>query len=266
MKVVCATLDKGKSWYYETLASFERVKKYEQNIMAAVKQIRIEHPAYGTRKIWRQLLRVGIKIGRDKLHKLLQKHGMILSKRYKNVRTSIPGMYDFAMENMLKDLAVVHANQVWCTDITYIFTAEGILYLSAIMDVYSRKIIGYNISHNLRTDGSLDCLEKALKNVTDARGIIHHSDHGTQYCSYRYLNKLKSHGMEVSFTGKNHCYDNAKIERFFNTLKYEYGLRGVVCSKKLAIELIHNAIYDYNNNRLHAGINYLIPCELYNAA
>ncbi len=80
--------------------------------------------------------------------------------------------------------------------------------ISAMMDIFSRKIISFNISNNLRTEGSLDCLNKALKQVSNPKGIIHHSDHGVQYCSGRVLNALFSKGMQVSFTGPNHCYDN----------------------------------------------------------
>ncbi|OQC09145.1 MAG: Integrase core domain protein [Candidatus Cloacimonetes bacterium ADurb.Bin088] len=134
------------------------------------------------------------------------------------------------------------------------------------MDMYSRKILSFNISNNLRTDGALDCLNKALKSTPELKGAIHHSDHGCQYCSYRYLKKLQSHGLTISFTGKNHCYDNAKIERFFNTLKHEYLIHKVLKSKRLARKLIKSSIRDYNHCRLHAGINYQIPAQLYDAA
>jgi len=266
MTKICSYLDISKSWYYEMKATIERHKEYEREMLTATKQIRAEHPAYGTKKVWKQMERNGIKIGRDRLHRILKKYGLILPRHYKKVRTSFPGIYDQGFENKIKNLTVDHINQVWCTDITYIHTAEGMLYLSAMMDVYSRKIISLNISNNLRTDSSLDCLKKALKQVKNATGIIHHSDHGTQYCSYRYLNFLSSHGMEISFTGKDHCYDNAKIERFFNTLKYEYGLKGVIKTKKLAIEMMKSAIDDYNNKRLHAALGYKIPCEVYDVA
>lgn len=266
MSRICTFLDRSKSWYYETLASSERVREYEQMIISEVRLIRSENTAYGIRKLWRQLARNGIKIGRDKLNRILRKYDLLQPKRYKKVRTTFPGVYDSGFENKVKNLIVDHINQVWCTDITYIFTTEGILYVSAMMDLYSRKIVSYNVSNNLRTESSLACLQKAMKKVADTKGIIHHSDHGTQYCSFRYLDALQSHGFEISFTGKDHCYDNAKMERFFNTLKYEYGLQGVIRNKKLALALIKNAIDNYNNKRLHAAINYMIPCELYDVA
>jgi transposase InsO family protein len=240
--------------------------EYERMIIAEVRKIRSVNQAYGTRKLWRQLARDGIIIGRDRLHRILRKYDLLLPRHYKKVYTTFPGIYEPGFENKIKGLAVDHVNQAWCTDITYIHTTEGILYVSALMDLYSRKIISYNISNNLRTEGALGCLERALKEVTQTKGIIHHSDHGTQYCSYRYLHTLHRNGLEVSFTGKDHCFDNAKMERFFNTLKYEYGLQAVVRNKKLAIELIKKAINNYNHIRLHAAINYMTPSELYDAA
>ena len=182
------------------------------------------------------------------------------------MRTTFPDMYEHSFNNLIKNLTIDHKDQVWCTDITCIYTTEGILYVSGIMDIFSRKIISFNVSNNLRTEGSLDCLQKALKQVANPQGIIHHSDHGVQYCSGRYLEALLSKGMQVSFTGPNHCFDNAKMERFFNTLKYEYGLNAVIKSKKLAIQMIKNAVQNYNYTRLHAAINYMIPCELYDVA
>lgn len=266
MTKICSYLDISKSWYYELKANQERHREHEAEMVTVVKQIRAEHPAYGIKKVWKQMSRNGIVIGRDRLHRLMKKKGLILPRHYKKVRTSFPGIYDQGFENKIKGLTVDHINQVWCTDITYIHTAEGMLYLSAMMDVFSRKIISLHVSNNLRTEGSLACLNKALKQVPNAVGIIHHSDHGTQYCSYRYLNLLSCQGMQISFTGKDHCYDNAKMERFFNTIKYEYGLKKVIKSKKLAIEMINNAVYDYNYKRMHAALDYKIPCEVYDAA
>lgn len=266
MSQICNYLNIGKSWYYEKLSNLPKVLEYEKTMLDAIRQVRTEHPMYGIRKVWRQLLENGFDIGRDKVHKLMQKYGLTLPRRYKKVFTSVPGTLLDSVENKLKGLEVNHRNQVWTTDITYILTTEGILYLSVIMDLYSRKAIAYHIGNNLRTEGSLSCLEKAIRSVPDTSGIIHHSDHGCQYCSYRYLDRLISCGMDVSFTGKDHCYDNAKMERLFNTLKHEYGLEGVLRSKKVAINLIHNAIYDYNYNRMHAALDYKRPGEVYDTA
>lgn len=263
MSLICKHFERSRSWYYDTQARSGRVREYERMIVSAVEEIRRESPFYGTRKLWHALGRQGIGVGRDKLHKILNKYGLTQPRHYKKVRTSFPGIYNAGFENRIKDLRVDRPNQVWCTDITYIHTTEGMLYLSVIMDLYSRKILSYNVGNNLKTDGALDCLTKALKQVSDPEDIIHHSDHGVQYCSYRYINTLQRHGLVISFTGRDHCYDNATMERFFNTLKHEYGLKGVARSKRSAKVLIKNAIGHYNNIRLHANLNYMKPNELY---
>ncbi len=266
MSRICQFLNISKSRYYEKLASFPKKQEYERSLLDAILRIRRLFPMYGIRKVWRQMLEDGFCISRDKVHRIMQKHGLILPKRYRRVRTSIPGMLPGIVENRIKDLDIRHKNQVWATDITYIHTTEGLLFLSVVMDVYSRKAISYHVGHNMRTDESLRCLEKAINSVDDPKGIIHHSDRGVQYSSGRYLEKVLSSGMQISFTGKDHCYDNAKMERLFNTLKHEYGLAGVLKSKRVAIDLIRKVIHDYNYNRMHAALDYKKPGEVYDAA
>jgi putative transposase len=236
-------------------------------VLTAIRLIRIEHPFYGLRKVWHEIQEVHrIMIGRDRLHRLMQANDLMLPKRYKAIRTTVPGILLPSVENKIKHLDITHKNQVWVTDITYIQTHEGVVYLSAIMDLWSRSIIAYHVSNDLKADSSLECLRKALDTIDAPRGIIHHSDRGVQYCSYVYVNHLLSVGMEISYTGKDHCYDNANIERFFNTVKHEYGLVKPLRDRKLARQVITKVIRDYNYGRIHKAINYKKPGELYDAA
>jgi len=266
MSRLCAYFGISKSGYYKKLKNLEHERIYEDMVIQEVRRIRVEFPYYGTRKVWREMQNSGFTIGRDYLHKILVKYGLILPVRYKKIHTSIPGKLEISVHNLVKDLPITHKNQVWVTDITYVHTLEGIVYISALMDIYSRKIISAVTSTNLKATGSLACLQGALRTVDNPGGIIHHSDHGTQYCSYAYLETLLDNNMEVSFTGKDHCYDNAIMERFWKTLKYEYGLKDVIKSKYLACKLIDNAIDHYNHRRLHAALNYMVPEDVYNAA
>jgi putative transposase len=263
---VCKYFGTSKSGYYKKLTSLDAVSIFEDVVVTEVKQIRSDFPYYGTRRLWEAMKKTGFSIGREHLRKILKKYGFILPVRYKKIHTSIPGNLQISPQNLIKGLDVTHKNQIWVTDITYVHTLEGIVYVSALMDIYSRKIISAYVSTNLKTSSSLLCLQGALKSVKHTKGIIHHSDHGTQYCSYDNLNTLLDNEMEVSFTGKDHCYDNAKIERFWKTLKYEYGLKAIIKSKYLANKLIMNAIDNYNNYRLHSALNYRVPEEVYNAA
>lgn len=264
---LCAFFGVSKSWYYKILLSISVHEEFEHQVLQAVMYIRAEHHFYGLRKVWFEIrAEHGINIGRDRLHRILKRHGLMLPSRNKKVRTSIPGSQILCVGNKIKHLEIDHKNMVWVTDITYITTPEGIVYLSAVMDVFSRKIIAHYVSNDLKTDGSLECIRQALETVDDPSGIIHHSDHGVQYCSLRYVEFLLANGLEVSYTGKDHCYDNAKMERVFNTLKHEYKLANLTCSKRVARDIVNNAILDYNTRRIHAALGYKKPCEVYNAA
>lgn len=264
---ICKHYGVSKSWYYKTISTYEERMEFERKVLIAIMIIRAAYPFYGLRKVWHEIKEVHkIKIGRDRLHRLMREHGLMLPRRYKVIRTTFPGILATSVENKIKHLKIDGKNQVWVTDITYIQTHEGVIYLNAIMDLWSRKIIAYYVSNDLKAVSSLKCLKKALKTVDNIDGLIHHSDHGVQYCSNLYLDCLLAHGIEPSFTGENHCYDNANIERFFNTLKYDYLLRVPVKSKALAREIIANAIKDYNYGRIHEALGYKKPGEVYDAA
>jgi transposase InsO family protein len=137
--------------------------------------------------------------------------------------------------NLVKGMEVVSPNQVWVTDITYIRTDEGFLYLSLRMDLWSRKIAGYHAGDILETEGAIRALELALRELPQGAAPVHHSDRGCQYCSHRYVEKLKAHGLSISMTEELHCYENAHAERLNGILKQEYGLGCSFRSKKQAL-------------------------------
>ena len=264
MKDIFDFLDVKSSTYYDWLKADPAKRAKEEQAIALAIEIRKVHPYYGTRKLKAEMARRGFKIGRQHLNRLLAERGMLQPKRgRRKVPTSIPGVYGKEYVNHIKGLDVTQSNQVLCTDITYIHTKQGVIYLYAIMDMFSRKILSYYISRDLRADSALKCLELALKDIGDTEGIIHHSDRGCQYTSAQYLLCLLKNGMQPSFTGRDHCYDNAKMERVFNTLKNDFRLKGVIASVKAAIDLIDSAIYIYNNDRIHEALGYKTPSEVY---
>ena len=266
MSDICRIYGISKSGYYKRLKEEPVKAAFEQNVVSMIKNIRKAHPYYGLRKIYAQFDRDDHPVSRDKLWHVMQKHDLMLPRRYRKIRTSIFTGAEFQPTNLIKGVETTGKNQIWVTDITYIITMEGVMYMSAIMDLHSRKIIAHSISTDLTTNSSMLCLDKALKTVDKPSGIIHHSDRGSQYCSHAYRRVLQIKEMKISYTGKDHCYDNAKMERFFNTLKYEYGLHGIVKSMDLAKQLINSAVKDYNGYRLHAALQYRIPNEVYDEA
>jgi transposase InsO family protein len=160
---------------------------------------------------------------------------------------------------LIKEEEIVRPNQVWVSDLTYIPTREGFLYLSLVMDAYSRKIIGHEVSDTLETTGCLKSLNMALSQLPARHKTIHHSDRGFQYCSHAYIEKLRNRNLRISMTEENHCYENAQAERVNGVLKTEYGLGSKFLNKALAKLACRQAIYLYNTDRPHLALNMETP-------
>jgi putative transposase len=158
---------------------------------------------------------------------------------------------------------VTKSNQVWVSDITYIRTIKGFCYLALITDMYSRKIIGYDISNSLELKGCVRALNKALYQSKDITGLIHHSDRGIQYCSNVYTQILKRNNIGISMTEENHCYENAMAERVNGILKDEFYLDQTFDSLQHAKRATKNAINLYNEIRLHLSLDYKTPNMVY---
>ena len=203
----------------------------------------------------------GIKIGRDRFFSVLKEEGLLV-KRKKN-RTITTRSYRRFREhaNLLKDKEINKSEQAWVSDITYLNCKGGPLYLSLITDVYSKKIMGYEVSDNLKTENNIKALEMALKNRRYRdREIIHHSDRGFQYCSPSYTNKLREHGIKISMTTKYDPYENAIAERLNGILKDEFSISDHRLEKVEVRKLVAASIKTYNKKRPHMS-NYLMTPE-----
>ena len=165
--------------------------------------------------------------------------------------------------NLVKEMEVTAPNQVWVSDITYIRTINGFCYLALITDMYSRKIVGYDISDSLELSGCLRALKLALKTARPAAGLVHHSDRGIQYCSNLYVNELKKRKIKISMTEEKHCYENALAERVNGILKDEFYLDQCFFSTKHACMATKSAIDIYNSKRLHLSLAYKTPNEVF---
>ena len=154
-------------------------------------------------------------------------------------------------------------NQVWVSDITYIRTVKGFCYLALITDMFSRKIIGYDLSDSLELNGCVRALNKALYQAKDITGLIHHSDRGIQYCSNVYTQILKRNNIGISMTEENHCYENAMAERVNGILKDEFYLDQTFTDVTHAKRATKNAINLYNEIRLHLSLDFKTPNMVY---
>ena len=189
----------------------------------------------------------------------------MIKRRRKYVRTTNSDHGFKTYDNKIKGLEITKPNQVWVSDITYISSQEGFMYLALTTDLYSRKIVGFDISDSLEAEGCRRALKRALSRLTDTKGIIHHSDRGIQYCCREYIKTLKNNKMEISMAAKGDCYENAVAERVNGILKQEYDLGGRFISKSVAIKATNEAINLYNTRRLHSSINFQTPEEKYAA-
>lgn len=243
----------------------KRAKEAEQ-IVTAVQTIRHKHRRMGTRKLWKELpatlTELDITIGRDCLFDLLREHNLLLKPVRRSYRTTWPGTW--RCDNLLAAMKVTAPNQAWVSDITYIATEKGFLYLVLITDVFSRRIMGFDLSNSLAVEGLSRALDMALAQVPALpKGLVFHSDHGIQYSCRAFRQQLAQHQICSSMGEVGNCYDNALAERINGILKLEYGLDGCFPSFQQALRTVQQAVYLYNVERPHLALNYLKPDYVY---
>lgn len=197
-------------------------------------------------------------MGRDAFFELLKANGLLIRRRRCRARTTFSCHRFRRYQNLINKLVPERANELWVSDITYIRIGQGFAYLSLVTDAYSRKIIGFFLSHDLSTDGCLNALRMALATRMTDQPLIHHSDRGIQYCSEAYTNLLKRNGIAISMTQSGNPRDNAIAERVNGILKMEL-LRENYGDISTAYKSIKQAIDIYNTLRPHSSLNMLTP-------
>ena len=242
----------------------------ETLVVALVCRERAIQPRLGGRKLLHMLradlAEADVVIGRDRFMEVLRKHDLLIERKTRSARTT-DSRHGFAIyENLLKDLALTGPHQALVSDITYIRTAEGFLYLSLVMDAFSRAIVGFDCSDTLEREGVLRALGQSLRQLPRGAEAIHHSDRGSQYCCGDYVKALGSAGVKISMTQENHCYENAKAERLNGILKQEYGLGACLGSKREALRAVAEAVKLYNCRRPHQALCYATPMSVHVAA
>ena len=206
----------------------------------------------------------GVSVGRDLLFDLLARRDLLISRKRKRPFTTMGWHHYHKHPNLIKDLEITAPNQAFVSDITFLpGLNRRFYYLALITDVFSRKIGGYDLSENLTPDGSLRALNKAIKPLTRDLELIHHSDRGLQYCAHAYVNRLNDRRIRISMTEQDHVCENALAERVNGILKQEFLLDRPHASLALAKKQVHEAIYIYNNERLHMSIVWRTPLQVY---
>ncbi len=231
-----------------------------------VQQVRKRQPRLGTVKVYEkikpELKEQFIKMGREKLNKLLREERMLVKKKKNFPRTTNSYHRFRKWPNLIKDMIINAPEQVWVSDITYISTMKGFMYLFLITDAYSKQIMGYHLSESMKVEDAIKALKRALMNRRYMdRSLIHHSDRGLQYCHPRYIELLESNGITPSMTTKYDPYENAMAERVNGILKGEFDVGGTFPSAEMAIREVKAAIQIYNHERPHLSCRMMTPWE-----
>lgn len=267
MKILCELCGMSRQNYYFQRRIREKLSVDERLVLELVHRERNRQSKLGGRKLLHliqgDLQSAGVQMGRDRFFTFLRDRKLLIKRKRRGIRTT-NSRHGFAVYgNLAKDLQVTNPHQLWVSDITYIRTLEGFMFLCLILDVYSRAIVGWDCSDSLEMEGTLRALEMALKQKPKGADTMHHSDRGVQYCCNAYTGRLKESGITISMTEENHCYENSMAERLNETVKYEYGLGDSFQAKSLVKPAAKEAVMLYNNYRPHLSLDMKKPMEVH---
>ena len=251
-----------RSYYYKPVGKSQEEINRQEEVLREIQLIAAEYPRYGYRRITHYLRRCGLTTNHKKVLRIMRENRLLCEGKRRFVVTTNSKHGYPVYPNLIKALEISRLNQVWVADITYVGIRQGFVYLSAILDGLSRKGVGWAISGRIDTNLTLGALRMAINNRGGIAGIIHHSDQGVQYASDDYVKELTEHKFLISMSRKGNPYDNAIMESFMKTLKYEevylwdYETLGDVQNRiPYFIEEV------YNKKRLHSSLGYRPPDE-----
>ena len=260
LQSMCNVLNVSRSGYYGWKRRRPSNRQQENlDLLRNIQEIyKKRRRIYGSPRITNELNENGIRCGKNRVARIMKENGIraYIRKRFKGRPQSRPNHP--ASPNLL--LGGTKKDRVWASDITYIYTREGWLYVSAIMDVQTRKIIGLSIKGRLTQELTTDALVQAVKKERPVKGLIHHSDRGKQYTSYAYKELLDQYGLQSSMSRSGNCYDNAHIESFWSTLKKElvYGEK-YKTRRDARLSIFEYIEVFYNRVRKHSALGYKSP-------
>ena len=270
MSQVCSLFEISRQAHYQRQRREAQREEDQVLILEMVRQVRRKHPRMGTRKLYYKLQpmlsREGLKIGRDGLFRVLREADLLVQPKKTYRRTTVAGFY--RAPNRLPGLIIAQPNQVWVCDITYLeLEGQKFAYLFVLMDLFSRFILGWQVSPSLGADGAVASLDMALAQVPKLpQLLIHHSDHGVQYTAHRYLDTLLDHHILPSMGAIGNCYDNIFAERVIGILKNEYGLDRPFVGFDQVTPTIQEVIHLYNSDRPHLSLKYATPQAVFSGS
>jgi putative transposase len=265
VSLLCRMLGVSRSgfhaWQRRPPSERERADSW---LLERIGEIHVEsRQTYGARRVHRALRHRGVRVGRKRVERLMRRNGIsgLVPRRFRRTTIRVPGVRvaDDLVERAFRPAA---PNRLWCADIKYVRTWQGWLYLGAVMDCYSRRIVGWSMRPDLEAELVVDALEMAIARRQPQAGLVHHSDQGSQYVSLRFGERCREIGIHRSMGSKGDCFDNAVAESFFATLEKDLLRRRSFATRQEA----RTAVFDYieafyNPVRLHSTLDYLSPVE-----
>ena len=267
VSVQCAVLGVSPSGYHQHFARratpAQRKRLSNDALLVHIKAVHGEtRGEYGWPRVWKELLRRGMRVGKERVRKLMALHGVkARGKRKYKATTDSNHSLPVAPNLLNRQFAINQPNCAWTSDITYVATDEGWLYLAVVIDLFSRQVVGWAMKPHMKTDLALDALRMAWFRRHPQTGLTFHSDRGSQYCSYEFQAALKGYGMQASMSRRGNCWDNAPSESLWGSLKVArlHGKRFE--TRRAAMDEIIDWLAFYNHRRLHSTLSYLSPMQ-----
>lgn len=265
IETACAVLNVSESGFHAWKNRLVSHRQADDMVMLAHIRADFEtsHETYGSPRMYAELKERGLAIGLHRVARLMSENGMKARQKTRFKKTTDSDHGGPVATNVLEqDFTADAPDQKWGVDISYVWTAEGWLYLAIVLDLFSRKIVGWSMSDRMKRGLAMDALRRAIALRKPDEGLIHHSDRGSQYCSADYRDMVRSAGFVASMSGCGNCYDNAMVESVFKTIKEELVWRMSFVSRDQAQKAIGHYIEGfYNPRRRHSSLGYVSPAS-----
>jgi len=263
ISVMCEVLQVSRSGYYDWAGRKESAHAAADRVLAA--EIRAAHAGsrgrYGSPRVHAELRAHGRRVGRKRVARLMRENGLS-ARRKRRFRRTTDSAHSFPVApNLLeRNFSAAAPDRVWLADLTYVWTAEGWLYLAIVLDLFSRRVVGWAMADHLGHELALAALDMAIARRRPRPGLVHHSDRGVQYAAHGYRRRLSEHRMLCSMSRKGDCWDNAPMESFYSTLKGELvDQRDYLTRDEARADVFQYVEGFYNRRRLHSAIGYMTP-------